>query len=100
MTLLQALDQLLGEDDLYTVFAKRPWSADADAVIAKLTETNATPPELTAAGYTYFLEADVAREILEGRTGELLSRDQALSLLLYYGEFDGFPDWANTLLAF
>ena len=99
MTLLQALDQLLGEDDLYTVFAKRPWNAESEAVIAELTENDGIPPQLTSAGYEYFLEAFVARELIDERARELMTREQILLMLLYYGEYDGFPDWVNSLLA-
>ncbi|MEO7253783.1 MAG: hypothetical protein ABIZ64_06005 [Casimicrobium sp.] len=100
MTLFEAMALLQDMDDEVTVFAVRPWTRNSAAMFGALTEDCRVPTELKAAGLTYFLEATVAKEIIDDRTRSLLSTEQIAEMLLYYGEFDGFPDWANKLLAF
>ena len=97
MNLGEALDMILecGEEEV--VFAKRPWTLDSDATIGLLDEKLATPSQVRSAGYDYFLDVITAREVLGVFRGITPSRDQARGLLLYYGEFDAYPDWVYEL---
>jgi hypothetical protein len=61
--LATAIDQLASFDEDATIFAKKPWSAFAEAVVSSPGERSAT--DLNQAGFDYFLEVQVAREVLE-----------------------------------
>ena len=76
---IAALDTL-DEDDV--IYARKPWSPTAAAMIG--------PDDLEPAGFEYFLEVSVAREVLEG---PLLTLDERVRLLLHYAEYDAYPDW-------
>jgi hypothetical protein len=48
---------------------------------------------VTQAGYDYFLEIDLALEVLEVLEGRSPSPDQKFELVLFYAKNDAFPDW-------
>jgi hypothetical protein len=78
----------LDEDDV--IFARKPWSPTAVAMIGPLDED---PAALQTAGFAYFLEVSVAREILEGPP---LTLDERIRLILHYAEYDAYPDWLDN----
>lgn len=92
------LDVLVGSlpdlDDEATVCARRPWTGASAAVLVNL-DGGPVPDHVREAGYAYFLEVAVAREILEDLPGRPLSADERLRLLVFYAENDAFPDWVN-----
>ena len=52
------------EEDI--IYAREPWTAEADAMIAREVEDNGLPPpEAIEAGLAYFLEIFIARELVE-----------------------------------
>jgi hypothetical protein len=56
--LIHALDRTL------TIYAKKPWTPDSEAEV-KLEEPGMlVPPDLAQAGYDYFLEIDIARDVV------------------------------------
>jgi hypothetical protein len=54
-------------DEEDTIYAREPWSAASDAMVAREPEEDdgELPPEVTEAGLTYFLEIDLAMEFIE-----------------------------------
>lgn len=58
MTLAEVIERLEALDADATIYAARPWSADARAVVAVEPEDGSMPE--TAASLDYFLEVDVA----------------------------------------
>jgi hypothetical protein len=62
MDLIERIDELDAED---VIFAKPDWNEKAEARIFRLTEDHRVPSEAGALGFTYFLEADVVRQVLE-----------------------------------
>jgi hypothetical protein len=100
ISLSAALAELATIEDDVAVFAIRPFTLDSPAMIAPLTDDDDVPPELVQADYSCFLEAHIAREIVDDRVRHTLSPKQIVDLLFHYGTHDGFPDWANELLAF
>jgi hypothetical protein len=81
MTLAEVVECLDRLDADATVYAERPWSADARAVVAFEPEDGSIPPE--AAGLEYFLEVDVALAAATVSTaGTRFER------VLYYAEND------------
>jgi hypothetical protein len=67
-------------DDDTTVYAARPWSCDADAV---LVSPAPDPAERDGTLYDYFLETFIAREVIKGLIGP---PDQRCQFLINYAE--------------
>ena len=83
MTLAEAIEQLEALDADATIYAGKPWSADARVVVAVEPEDGSMPKE--AAGLDYFLEADVALEAATvSSTGTRFER------VMHYAENDAF----------
>lgn len=97
MQLIEALrnrDQL-PEDTFICV--RRPWKRESEILLVPCPDDLRVPSEVLAAGFEYFLEVDVVREILEGFLPCNPTHEQVADFVLYYAEFDAFPDWANEL---
>jgi hypothetical protein len=63
-TLGQALDQVHLLDDELVVFAKKPWSAASEALIAPLDHDLRVPKSIADQGFQYFIDVPVAKEVL------------------------------------
>jgi hypothetical protein len=64
--LIARLDELDGEEIIY---AREPWTADSDAMVASEYQDSVpfwVPPEAAEAGMKYFLEVFTTREVVEG----------------------------------
>jgi len=74
MTLLDLIKNLAKLDPELTIYAKKPWQLDSEAVAALPDpDERPVPPELEAQGFRYFLEVSVATEFAEGwRSTKLL----------------------------
>jgi len=70
-TLLQFIQQLgnwpleADGDIPVTIFARKPWTAGSEVVLAPLTAELAIPQELLDRGYDYFMEVFQAIDVLE-----------------------------------
>ena len=83
MTLAEAIELLEALDADATIYAAKPWSADARAVVAVGPEDGSVPKE--AAGIDYSSEADVALEAATVRgAGTRFER------VVHYAENDPF----------
>ena len=79
------------------IFARQPWSADSEAELVTLDEDGRVPSgiksDLEARGIEYFLEVDIAREILVPYPGmKSRTAQQVFEFIVYYAEYDAFPD--------
>jgi hypothetical protein len=84
VTLAEVVEHLEGLDADATIYAARPWTADARAAVAVAPEDGySIPPE--AAGLEYFLEVDIA---LDAAT--VSSARTRFERVLYYAENDAF----------
>jgi hypothetical protein len=83
VTLAEVVEHLEELDADATIFAARPWSANARAVVAVEPDDGSIPPE--AAGLEYFLEVDVALEAVA-----VSSAGTRFERVLYYAESDAF----------
>ena len=83
MTLAEVIEQLEALDADATIYAARPWSADARAVVAVEPEDGSMPQE--AAGLDYFLEVDLAHE-----AATVSSAGTRFERVVYYAENDAF----------
>lgn len=62
---LMEITRLLHElDPEKTIYARRPWFTNSDAVIATETEGTLVPVELAEKGYEYFVEVHIAQEFM------------------------------------
>lgn len=83
------------ELSMRTICVREPWTAHAEARVIALDEESRMPHDALVGGYKYFLEASVAREVLDvvrDRPNKLTAED-ACELLVYYAEKDAYPDW-------
>ena len=77
--LIKLIERLAEFDDEDIIFACEPWTEDSDAMVVRDPDPdpeaepvpNQIPPEAAEAGMTYFLEAFIAREVVEGWTASL-----------------------------
>jgi hypothetical protein len=96
MNLIDAIDRLLDCKGDEVLFAKKPWSATSEAMIISLEPEQPIPQEIRGGGYDYFLEAVIAKELVEG-LGDAATPERQRSLLMYYAENDAYPDWFYIL---
>jgi hypothetical protein len=91
MKLQGILDRLneLGDDQV--IFACRPWTPDSEAEIGILDHNLRVPDEMNNRGLEYFLEASVAKEVLEVLARP--TRERMRALILFYAENDAYPEW-------
>jgi hypothetical protein len=97
MKLSEIIAKLESLDDEQCIVAKRPWSADAEAELVKLTEDYRVPGASLSAGYEYFLEVSVTLDdVLEG-LGARLTSQQRVEAVIFYAENDAYPEWLCAL---
>ena len=94
LTLEEAVRKLDSLDENGTLCVRRPWTPSAECVLVELDAQLRVPEHVTVAGFDYFLEVHVAREVVEVLDEETTSPDRKVQLLLHYAEFDAYPDWA------
>jgi hypothetical protein len=89
--------QQAGGDELSmkTICLRKPWTDQAEARVVQLDEDSRLPPDAESDGHKYFLEASVAREVLDVLRSRPTpsSTEDACKLLLDYAENDAYPDW-------
>jgi hypothetical protein len=93
MTLADIVNQLslVAEDRI--ICARRPWSALAESILAQPAENRSVPSDVKAAGFEYFLEVFVAREVLQVFGQKPATLDDKIRLLIHYAENDAYPEW-------
>ena len=96
MNLAEIVSTLESADDSLCIVAMRPWTGESEAKLVSLTEDFRIPEEALSAGYEYFLEVSTARDdVLSGPVA--LSGAQRLAAIIYYAEYDAYPEWLNAL---
>ena len=94
MTLKDVVAQLETLDEDAILVARRPWSAGSEVRLVEPDEEGGVPEDVVAEGFDYFLEVEVAREVLEPLVGrEDVPLEKKLEGLIYYATHDAFPDW-------
>jgi len=69
VTLFEAVTQLAKFDPADTIYAAEPWTPHSSAIIAYAPDDGGRPPEVAGLGLVYFLEVDIALEVLSDWTG-------------------------------
>ena len=93
MTLTEAITKIDSAGDETVIFSRRPWSPTAESTIGPLDDDLTVPASLREAGFEYFLEATVAKEVCEVFECHPPTLDEKVRLLLYYAENDAYPEW-------
>jgi hypothetical protein len=83
VTLEEVIEQLEAQDPHATIYAAKPWSGDARAVVALEPDDGSVPRE--AAGLDYFLEVDAALE-----AASVSNAATRFGRVLHYAEKDAF----------
>lgn len=84
--LIGKVDQMDPED---VICAKREWRPDSEARAFRLTEDLRVPEDAKTAGYEYFLEVDVIRQVLEEFAGNPnASLEQKCQRVIHYAIYD------------
>ena len=95
MTLADIVNQLSVAADDRIICVRRPWSAQAESLLA-LPEANlSVPSDVKLAGFEYFLEVFVAREVLQVFGNKPAALGDKVRLLIYYAQNDAYPDWVH-----
>jgi hypothetical protein len=97
MKLQEALDRVEQLDDMQVVFAKRPWSLEAETLIGRLDSESRVPKALADQGFDYFLDVAMARQVLEVFERRKPTEEERRALLLYYAENDAYPSWVYEI---
>ncbi len=97
MKLSQAIETVINADDSSVVFAEKPWQFDSNAIIDNLDENYRVPQHIHDAGFEYFLESELIHELAEIKTEKNFSLEKLIELIIYYAEYDAYPDWVNEL---
>jgi hypothetical protein len=80
-------------DEELFICARRPWAPDAEAQLTQPDERLAVPEDVKKAGFVYFLDVPIAREVIGVFGQKTPSLDEKVRLLLHYAEHDAYPDW-------
>jgi hypothetical protein len=96
------LQQIIADRDAlpenHFICARKPWQKDSESILIPYPEDLGIPAEIKAKGFMYFLEVDIVREILEPFLAVNPTPDQIFAFVLYYAEYDAYPDWSHELL--
>lgn len=84
-------------NDELCIVAKRPWTADAESQLVRLTEDFKIPGASLSEGYEYFLEVSVALDDVLDEIGPRLTPEQRVEAVIFYAENDAYPEWLCAL---
>ena len=65
MTLLESIRDLQLLNELDTIYAAKPWSADSPVIVTREPEEGGPPAQATAVGLEHFLNVFEARDLLD-----------------------------------
>jgi hypothetical protein len=96
MNMSEVVEQIETVDVDSAICAKKPWNQDSECVVVELDDTLAVPADVEAAGFAYFLEVHVAREVLQVFGDRRPSMVEKVRLLVHYADNDAYPDWVYS----
>lgn len=97
MKLTEVIGQLSTLPSETYICVRRPWNQDSEAVLVPFPPDLRIPAAVQESGFEYFLEVSTANEILESFLKVSPTPSQVFDFVLYYAEYDAFPEWANEL---
>ncbi len=72
--LIDIVERLSEFDKYDTIYAAEPWTEDSDAMVATEPDSGGLPLEAAEAGFEYFLEIFISREVIEGWLASLTEK--------------------------
>ena len=88
--LVATLEQL---DEHQIICARKPWTGASEARVVLPDASLAVPSDIERAGFAYFLEVNVASEVLRVFGNKPPTLEEEVRLLIDYAENDAYPDW-------
>jgi hypothetical protein len=85
----------LPEDSV--ICARPPFHQSSEAVVVKYENNLSIPSQVTREGYTYFLEVDGVKELLEMIGRKRSSKNTKAEFVCYYASWDAFPAFYDDL---
>lgn len=93
MRLVEIVTQLDSLDLDAIICVQRPWSPAAKCIITRPSADFGVPTEVKEAGFAYFLEVSVARDVLRIFGDNVPTENEKMRVLIYYAENDAYPEW-------
>ena len=91
MNLLDCITRIDSLDPDATLWTREPWTPSSETAVEVEPDEGGLPPSLAGTGLVYFLEVDVALEVLEGFTDQLKREptdDEKCARLIRYATDD------------
>lgn len=93
MTLTDLVGRLDSLSDDEMIVARRPWTAESQCAIVRPADDLGVPTHVKQAGFEYFLEVHVAKEVVGVLRDRPILEQGKVDLLLFYAEHDAYPQW-------
>jgi len=88
----QTLRSLIAEinqlEPTYTIFAREPFTGDSDAVVYDTAPSYTYPQEVIDSGLSYFLEVELAKDLIDGLLGPDADLDTRVARVIHYAIHD------------
>ena len=85
--LIDVVANLASYDADLTIYVKKPWTCESQAIVAQEPDEGGLPAEAKANGYAYFIEVFNASDFLKGWTTNVArtasTREQCIRLIHY-----------------
>jgi len=82
MRLCEVIEALARFDCGDTIYARKPWTAQSEAVVAREPDAGGLPAKAEQTGMAYFLEVAIAQEVIENLVA-LRPHPQTLSMICH-----------------
>ena len=95
MTLLDVIKELDSFPEDHVICATRPWTLHSDASVGPSPQSGSISEIESHYGKDYFLETDVAREVIEDWLPNFTIRpsdEKLCEVVIHYAENDAYPD--------
>ena len=90
-TLLEIVRKLGSLDDELTIYARKPWTLESDAILEIEQHEGGLPLRARDGGFAYFLEVFIAQDLLGDRSRTKLAPptdEEVCALLIHYATHD------------
>src|SRR5437868_4877609 len=90
LKLIDIVDLAYTFDDQATIYAKKEWDGQSDAVVDFEPDDGSLPISARSIGATYFLEVSILLDVIEfyNKTAKTIA---LIDCVIYYAKYDAFP---------
>jgi len=93
MNLEEIVSLIYTLDDEHVICARPPWEAASPAQVVALDTGRQIPQAVTDAGFQYFLQVAVARDVLDVFAHRPVTPAAKFKALVHYAVHDALPEW-------